>query len=112
MLVALLLSAIALAPPAASAQSSSEPPAVELSVDEADSILATIQGLEIDLWEARELAAQDSAYYEERLRLQEETYERILDAYKEDRPGWLERTLKQPVVWLALGMWIGVQAQQ
>lgn len=84
---------------------------VELSVEQADSLLITIKDLEISLWECRELAAQDSLFAEERLELVEKSYEEILQAYRDDRPGWLERLVKQPVVWLALGMWIGVQAQ-
>ena len=109
-LAALLLTAIGLAPVASSGQPYSEPPAVELSVGEADSILATIERLEVDLWECRRLAAADSSYYADKLELQERAYERMLDAYKDERPNWFERVLKQPVVWLAIGMWIGVQA--
>lgn len=112
MLAALLLSAIALAPLRAYGQPSSEPAVVELSVAEADSILATIEELEIDLWECERLAAADSAFFEERLDLQERAYEQMLDAYRQDRPSWLERVLKQPVIWLGLGMYIGVQAGQ
>lgn len=97
--------------PAYAQPSSPKPDVVELSVAEADSILATIDGLRIDLWETRELAAQDSLFYEERLALTEKAYEEMLDAYKADRPNWLERLAKQPVVWLAFGMWIGVQAR-
>jgi hypothetical protein len=111
-LAVLLLIAIGLSKPPAYAQPSSEPSVVELSVAEADSILARIEHLEVDLWEARALAQQDSLFYEDRLRLQEQAYERMLDAYKDERPNWLERVLKHPSVWLALGMWIGVQAVQ
>lgn len=109
-LVVLLVSATAPQTQTAYAQPSSDEPVVELTVSEADSILATIDDLEVRLWEAQALARQDSLYYEERLALQERAYEEILSAYKADRPGWLERLVKQPVVWLALGMWVGVQA--
>ncbi len=110
-LVGLMLIATAHVTLPAYAQPSSGSPVVELTVAEADSILATIDGLRIDLWETRELAAQDSLFYEERLALTEKAYEEMLDAYKEERPNWLERLAKQPVVWLAVGMWIGVQAR-
>jgi len=83
---------------------------VELSAAEADSIISHIDGLEIDLWECRALAANDSVYSADRLFRQERMYEEILQKYKDEQPNWLERTLKQPVVWLAIGMWLGVQA--
>lgn len=92
------------------AQPSSEPPVVELTVAEADSVLGRIDELEVRVWELTRLAELDSLYYEERLELQEEAYDNIIEAYKQEQPGWLERLIKQPVVWLAIGMWVGVQA--
>lgn len=113
MLVALLLMPTGLRTQPAYAQPSSDKPAVvELTEAEADSVLARIDHLEIDLWECEQRAVLDSLYWQERLDLQEDAYERMLDAYKDERPGWLERLAKQPVVWLALGMWIGVRANQ
>jgi hypothetical protein len=73
--------------------------------------MAAIDDLEVALWECRQLARQDSLYYEDRLQLQEKAHKEILQAYKDERPGWLERLVKQPVVWLAIGMWVGVQAR-
>jgi hypothetical protein len=110
-LVVLLLTANVPAVQTVCAQPSSTEPVVELSVSEADSILKMVDDLEVELWEARALARQDSLYYEELLRLRAETYENVLQAYKGERPGWLERFVKQPVVWLAVGMWLGVQAK-
>ena len=83
---------------------------VELRATEVDSVISLIDSLEIDLWECRALASSDSAYSAERLARQERMYEEILQQYKDEQPNWLERTLKQPVVWLAIGMWVGVQA--
>lgn len=111
MCAGLIVLALALVPRPACAQPSSEPPVVELSVDEADSVMAAIDDLEVALWECRQLARQDSLYYEDRLQLQEKAHKEILQAYKDERPGWLERLVKQPVVWLAIGMWVGVQAR-
>jgi len=91
---------------------------VELSVAEADSLLDLIddQGLriallEIDVSEARRIAEADSTLAAELLRHQERSYEAIIEAYRDDRDNWLERMVKKPIVWLALGLWLGVQAQ-
>ena len=111
LLAGLLVTATVLPTQTVSAQPSSDEPVVELSVSEADSILKTIDDLEVELWESRALARQDSLYYEELLRLREQAYNEILQAYKDERPGWLERFVKQPVVWLAIGMWVGVRAR-
>jgi hypothetical protein len=98
--------------------SSESVPVVELSIAEADSLLDLIdeQGLriallEIDLQEARRIAASDSTLAADRLRHQERSYEAIIEAYRDDRDNWLERMVKKPIVWLALGLWLGVQAQ-
>lgn len=111
-LAALLLSLAVLSVPMAYAQPSSpRSENVVLTPAEADSVLTEILLLKIDLEECAAQARADSLYQEQRLRLQERAYEDMLEAYKEDRPGWVERAIKQPVLWLALGMWIGVQAQ-
>lgn len=110
MLALLLVTVTVLAIPAAYAQPSSEQPVVELTVAEADSILARIDQLEVRVWELNRLSQLDSLYYEERLELVSQTYEEIVKAYKDEQPNWLERLAKQPVIWLALGMYIGVQA--
>lgn len=110
-LVALLVSVTGPAMRTSSAQPSSSEPVVELSVSEADSILKTIDDLEVRVWELTALAEQDSIYHEERLRLRTEAYETMLEAYREERPGWVERIVKQPIIWLTIGMWLGVQAQ-
>jgi hypothetical protein len=102
----------------ASRSSSESVPVVELSIAEADSLLDLIDDqnlrialLEIDLEEARRIAASDSTLAADRLRHQERSYEAIIEAYRDDRDNWLERMVKKPIVWLALGMWLGVQAQ-
>lgn len=110
MLALLLVTVTVLAIPAAYAQPSSEQPVVELTVAEADSILARIDQLEVRVWELNRLSQLDSLYYEERLELVSQTYKEIVKAYKDEQPNWLERLAKQPVIWLALGMYIGVQA--
>jgi hypothetical protein len=96
--------------PISYAQPSSTPPVVTFTLSEADSILARIDNLEVRVWELNRLAELDSLYYVERLESQAKVYEEIIKAYKDERPNWLERLAKQPVLWLALGMYIGVQA--
>lgn len=88
----------------------SSPASVELSVSEAESLITLIDDLEIERWRLEQKAVIDSLYYEDRLARQEKLYEEIIESYKGERPGWLERLVKQPVVWLAIGMWVGVQA--
>ena len=91
---------------------------VVLTTAEADSIILTIDELTLevgllqaDLYEVTAGARADSALAADKLALARETYETILTAYKDDRDSWLKRLLKQPVLWLALGAWIGVQAR-
>ena len=98
--------------------SSASEHAVELSIAEADSLLDLIddQGLrialiEIDLQEARRIAASDSTLAADQLRHQERAYEAIIEAYRDDRDNWLERMVKKPIVWLVLGLYLGVQAE-
>lgn len=86
---------------------------VTFSHAQAESLLALIDsktqhiaGLEIDLWEARQLARADSVAAAERARIMQEYYDSLLS----QQPSWLDRTMKHPVVWLALGMYLGVQA--
>lgn len=97
--------------------SAASEPVVELSTAEADSVLDLIDDqelrirlLEIDLEETRRLAAIDSTLAATRLELTREAYEEIIQAYKDDRDNWLERMAKKPVVWLAIGLYLGVQA--
>ena len=93
-------------------------PVVELSIAEADSLLDLIDDqnlritlIEIDLDEARRIAASDSTLAADRLRHQERSYEAIIEAYRDDRDNWLERMVKKPIVWLVLGLYLGVQAE-
>ena len=87
---------------------SSEEPVV-LSVAEADSILDMIddQGLRIalleaDLYEARRHAQVDSALSAMQLDIKEQEVDAL-------RGNWITRLFKHPVVWLALGVWLGAQ---
>jgi hypothetical protein len=112
MLVALLLALTVLSVrPVYGQPSSPSSGSVVLTEAEADSVLTEIKLLHVDIWELERQAEADSLYYEKRLELQARAYEDIIEAYQEDRPGWLERFVKQPVVWLAVGVWLGVQAQ-
>ena len=91
--------------------SSSNSGSVVLTEAEADSVLTEIKMLHVDIWELERKAEVDSLNAEKRLEIQGNMYEDVIEAYKEDRPGWLEKFVKQPVVWLAVGVWLGVQAQ-
>ncbi len=91
---------------------------IELSVAEIDSTIQLIDELtldvrllEIDLREARSLSTMDSLLAAKQLDLTVQAYETMLQAYKDERDSWIQRIVKQPILWLAAGMWIGVQAQ-
>jgi len=91
---------------------------VVLSNSEADSLLDLIDDqalhvrlLEADLWEARELARSDSVLASEQLKLQEHYYEQIIQAYRDDQDTWVERIVKQPLIWFGLGVWLAGQAR-
>lgn len=82
---------------------------VVLSVAEADSILDLIddQGLrikllEVDLWEQRRMAQVDSTLAATRYEIQKQEVKAL-------RGNAITRFLKHPVIWLALGVWLGAQ---
>ena len=82
---------------------------VVLSAAEADSILdmiddqgLRIQLLEIDLWEQRRMTEVDSTLAATRYHIKELEVEAL-------RGNVFTRFFKHPVVWLALGVWLGAQ---
>lgn len=112
LVLSILLSSLLLGAPSTSYSQKSEPaekPTIQLTPSELDSIVTHIEILEIDLDEARQLARIDSIYAAERLRIQREMYEAQLRAAT---PPWYEKLLKHPVVWVTIGMWVGVQASR
>jgi len=91
---------------------------VELSVAQVDSTIALIDDLTLSLHlsglaldEAIAYAQADSAFAALKLDLTVDSYEVMLQAYKDDRDSWVERLIKQPIVWFAIGAWIGIQAK-
>ena len=61
-----------------------------------------IRLLEIDLWEERRTAEVDSTLAATKHEIQEQQIEAL-------RGNAITRFLKHPVVWLALGVWLGAQ---
>lgn len=97
---------------------SNESDAVVITAAQADSTVALIDELtlesnllRIDLDECRRLAESDSTLAAQRLELVTTSYEVMLEAYKDDRDNWIERLVKQPIVWFAVGAWMGIQAK-
>jgi len=84
---------------------------VVLTEAQADSLINQLDDLEIRLWEQARYAQIDSLSAATQLRLQAENYEAIIEQYRGDRDNWLEQIMKHPVVWMALGMWIGANAR-
>jgi len=80
---------------------------VYLTHAEADSLVAmidrldfTIEILQADVWEARELGRIDSLYAEQ-LRARLESRERWR---------WLDTIVRNPAIWFMLGAWAGLRA--
>lgn len=107
--VLVLALALATALPATSWSGSDERPSSEpivtLTLAEVDSLTALIDGqahqirlLQVDLWECRELARVDSLQVE------------LLS--NPDRDNWFTRAIKHPVVWFALGAYLGIRATE
>lgn len=82
---------------------SQESDVIELTTEQADSLVRLIDGKDIDLWECRELARLDSVMYEEQLK-------RLRALQKAEEKGWLEKTVTSPVLWLLLGVYAGAYA--
>ena len=80
---------------------------VRVLADEVRALESDLRIIKIDLWEVRELARVDSLYAAERLRLTREMFEAQLRA---ERGPWYERIFKHPVLWVSIGMYVGVQA--
>lgn len=68
-----------------------------------DTLANEVRLLEIDLDEARKLHEIDKYYWE----LREQMYKKAL---AEAREPWYERLATHPVVWVTIGMLVGVQA--
>jgi len=82
---------------------------------QADSLLRLIDGqqhsltmLQIDLWEAQQLALADSMFAAERARIMQRHYQALLDR----QSNWFERAMKHPMVWFVLGTYLGVRASE
>ncbi len=99
-----LMSALLLVTPSLSARSYSGEPApapsaadslVCFTIEEADSILTTLQLLQIDLDECRATAALDSAAAAARLRAEKQP--------------WYEKVIRHPLIWFAIGAYTASQ---
>ena len=79
------------------------------SAEDATSLVDTLANevrlLEIDLDEARKLHEIDKYYWELRVQM----YERAL---ADAREAWYVRLATSPIVWVTIGMLVGVQASQ
>jgi len=74
---------------------------------EAGSLLVLIDTQRIDLWEIRKLAALDSSWAVEREHILQQRY----DALLKQQDNWFERAVKHPMLWLVLGLYLGVNAE-
>lgn len=75
-----------------------------------DSLEVEIALRDIRLAYADSTRIAEREYFEEEINIQSEARKRIIKACKESEPSFVERLIKQPVIWLALGVWLGVQA--
>lgn len=106
-LLALSILLLSLMSPSLSYSQRSEPAApettVELTTSQLDSIVTHIGLLEADLYEERQLRALDNSINARKLEL----YKAALKAQREP---WYERLAKSPVLWVTIGMYVGLQA--
>lgn len=89
---------------------------VVLTAAEADSLIDLIDDqaleirlLEIDLREARSLAANDSTLAAHQLALQNRYYEQVIAVYKDDRDSWVVKALQHPAIWFMVGAYAGMR---
>lgn len=118
-LIALLLSSCLMLPRSSAYADDSTPKPTSEGLSQAEAAQAfdlisqqdeTIALLRLDLAAARSHASIDSTLHARELELLTRSYEEMLAAYKSSRPGFLERLVKQPIIWLALGTYFGSQA--
>jgi hypothetical protein len=55
-------------------------------------------------------AAVDSTLMAERMRLQQQTYEQIIELHKREKENFIVRALKHPAIWFMVGAYAGLQA--
>lgn len=70
-----------------------------------DTVVRYTLELEADVWELQQLARLDSL----RHAIEIESYQ---DRLKEARGTWYERIIKHPVVWVTIGMYVGIVASR
>lgn len=106
-----------------SAGSAADTTGVVLTLEQADSLYTALSRLEtentylrnenkilqIDVWEAEQLAAIDVAFNAERVRMMRDYYKGTIADLS---PPWYRKALTHPVVWFALGTYLGVRATQ
>ncbi|KPK44905.1 MAG: hypothetical protein AMJ65_01670 [Phycisphaerae bacterium SG8_4] len=74
-----------------------------------DSLDTEILLRDIRLAHADSVAAIREEYWRDEVRLQEESRERILDACRDKEEHWALRLVKEPLLWLAIGIYLGAQ---
>lgn len=76
---------------------------IEVTTSQLDSLVTHVSLLEADLYEERQLHVLDNSINARKLEL----YKAALKAQREP---WYERLAKSPVLWVTVGMWVGLQA--
>ncbi len=106
-LLVLSILLLSLMSPSASYSQKPEPAVPEttiaLTTSQLDSIVTHIGLLEADLYEERQLRVVDNDINARKIAM----YKAALEA---QRDPWYERLLKSPGLWVAVGMYVGVQA--
>ena len=109
--------ALVIQPPNSSAGSVAADSSVTLTKAEADSLVVLIDDLDlevrllrIDLRQVGRKAAVDSTLMAERMRLQQQTYEQIIELHKREKENFIVRALKPPAIWFMVGAYAGLQA--
>ena len=74
-----------------------------------DSLEVEIALRDVRLVYADSTRIAEREYLEEEIRIQRESRERIIKACETSQPSFLDRLVRQPVIWMALGVWLGSQ---
>lgn len=106
-LLALSILLVSLTSPSLSYSQKPEPvepkTTIELTTSQLDSIVTHVGLLEADLYEEKQLRALENDLNARKLEL----YRAALKAQREP---WYERLAKSPVLWVTIGMYVGLQA--
>lgn len=76
-----------------------------------DSLEVEIALRDVRLVYADSTRIAEREFYEEEIRIQQASRERIIKACETSQPSFLGQLVRQPVIWMALGIWLSAQVK-